>query len=266
MMNMALATAWRPRGEETRFQKLLPHLMKVYSWISVSFPPEVEPRILEFVGSLPGVTIRVTTHWSEGRHTALAAALDRPLDYLHYADFDRLLRWVETRQDEWLVSLKAIEDKDCLIHGRTMAAYTTHPQALVQTEVLSNRVVSSLLGQQIDVSAGSKGFSRLAVEYILEHSPPRRALGMDAEWPLLLHLAGIKVDYMEVDGLDWESADRYQEVAATQDGQQEAAEAYDGDPANWAARVRVANEIVQSALDVVERNRGLPLDMKTAGS
>jgi hypothetical protein len=104
----------------------------------------------------------------------------------------------------------------------------------------------------MDVSAGSKGFSRAAAEYILAHSTAGHALGTDAEWPLLAQRAGFVVDYLEVDGLDWESADRYQDQAADAESQRQAALNYDGDPQNWARRVDIAREIVDIGLKTIE--------------
>ena len=88
---------------------------------------------------------------------------------------------------------------------------------------------------------------------MIAHSPPGRALGMDAEWIVLLHRAGFAIDYVEVDGLDWESADQFAEQAANADAQRRAAESYDADPKHWARRVAVAMEIVQAGLDAAQR-------------
>jgi hypothetical protein len=248
-MNVALATAWRPRGEDRRFKKLLPELVEVYSFIAVSLPPDVDDRILEFSSTLSGVKTTVTRNWGEGRHACLEAALDGAVDAVHYVDFDRLLRWVETRPEEWKTSVLALEGKDCILFGRTAAAYATHPQALVQTEAISNRVVFHLLGMAVDASAGSKGFSRAAVDFLLAHSRPGRALGMDGEWPVLLQRAGYRVEYIEVDGLDWESADRYQDVPAGSERQSRTAAEYDRDASNWRHRAAVAEEIVAAGLE-----------------
>jgi hypothetical protein len=59
-----------------------------------------------------------------------------------------------------------------------------------------------------------------------------------------------------VDGLDWESADRYQEQAAKPDHQRLAAEQVDADPLSWEWRVRVAKEIVEVALEAAMRKLG----------
>jgi hypothetical protein len=140
-----------------------------------------------------------------------------------------------------------------LIIGRSPDSYQTHPQALVQTEAISNQVISSLLGQNLDVSAGSKGFSRQAAEFIVANCEPGHALGTDAEWPLTLKKGGFRVDFVMVEGLDWESADRYRQQAADSQSQKDAAQAYDADPENWARRVAVAEEIIRLGLESMDR-------------
>ena len=252
-MTIALATAWRPRGELTRFINLLPHLQNAYSGIAVSLPPEADEKVVKHLQELPPVKVVITPDWSSGRYLALQHALEIDCTHIQYADFDRLLRWIETRPQEWQQTLEIIQQHDCLIIGRSAASYQTHPQALIQTEAISNLVVSYLAGQAMDVSAGSKGFSREAAEYILANCEPGHALGTDAEWPLVLSRAGFQVNYVTVDGLDWESADRFQKTAADQHSQKKAAEDYDADPENWAKRVGVAMEIVQLGINTVGR-------------
>jgi len=248
-MTLALAAAWQPRGELARFQRLLPELGQVYDELVISLPPQPDPVLVEALrASNPRLTVAITNDWSWGRYTALQMALETHCNHIHYADFDRLLRWVETRPEEWQRTVSAIQEADCLLVGRTPAAYATHPQALVQTEAISNRVISHLLGRPVDVSAGSKGFSRAAAAYVIANTLPGHALGTDGEWPVLLQRAGFRVDYISVDGLDWESADRFQEQAANPYSQRQAAGAYDADPQNWQHRIAVAMEIVHCGL------------------
>ena len=171
---------------------------------------------------------------------------------------DRLLRWVETRPEEWRKVLSKIPEQDYLVIGRTQQAYRTHPKALIDTERLSNQVVSYLVGRDMDVSAGSKGFSRRAVEFILANTQPEHPLGADGEWTVLLHRAGFNIGYIEVDGLDWETADRYQDQAAGSELQIQMAEAYDRDADHWSERLRIANEIIQIGLESATRSIHLP--------
>lgn len=246
-MTTSLASSWRPRGELQRFKKHLALLNDAYAHIAISLPPVVDRETVRALEAL-GVYTTVTQDWSHGRHAALQRALESGADFVHYVDFDRLLHWVETRPNEWREVVAKIPTTECLIVGRTERAYQTHPQALVQTEAISNAVVSHLLGRKMDVSAGSKAFSRRAAVYLMAHSVPGRAIGTDSEWTLLLHRAGFRLDYVEVEGLEWESADHFSDEVADEIAQKRAAEAYDADPKHWARRVEIAMEIVQSAL------------------
>jgi hypothetical protein len=260
-MSVVLAVTWNPRGELPRFEQLLPQLQQVYTGLAISFPPVADPGVTQafLSGRYAGrsdLAVRVNQEWSAGRFMALSMGVQFQAESLHYADMDRLLRWAETRPQEWRQAVEAIQKVDCLVMGRTQAAYRTHPRSLILTEAISNRVVSHFLGQEMDVSAGSKGFSRRAAEYLASNTQPGKALGTDAEWPILLKRAGFRVDYLEVDGLDWESADRYQEQAANQDDQRLRAEEVDADPASWEWRARVADEIVQVALEAAHRKPG----------
>jgi hypothetical protein len=185
----------------------LSELFAVYSKIVIITPPmdnltTREAAQVEAINRITGLLIGQPENWSGGRYTALEVALQSNASHTQYADLDRLLRWIETRPDEWRQTLAKVMTCDCLIIGRTPSAYQTHPSALIQTEAISNQVVSSFLGRWMDVSAGSKGFSRRAAEYLITHTIPDHALGTDAEWPILLHRAGFQIDYVEVDGLD----------------------------------------------------------------
>jgi hypothetical protein len=114
-------------------------------------------------------------------------------------------------------------------------------------------VTSYLLGKEMDFSAGSKGFCQLAAKYLVSNCTPGHALGTDAEWPLSLHRAGFDIEFIEVDGLDWEIPDQYQSHAADSIRQQRKANEYDDDPVHWAQRVDVALEIVRVGLATIEK-------------
>lgn len=257
MAGLVLAATWNPRGEFERFTRLFPLLKSVYAALAVVLPPRTAPQEAEairgFAAQHPELSVALSPEWPGGRYWALQQAHGLSAEAIQYADMDRLLRWAETRPGEWQALAEEITRHDCLVIGRTPAAYATHPRALVHTEALSNRVISHLLGRCMDVSAGSKGFGRRAVACLLANCRPHRALGADGEWPVILRRAGFPVGYREVEGLDWESADRYQGQAADGAAQRRAAEAYDADPSHWARRVEVADEIITAGLEAFTR-------------
>jgi broad specificity phosphatase PhoE len=248
-MSIVLATTYHPRGEIGRLRRLLPELQAVYSRVIISLPATTRQDEEYAIRALPAVQAFVNEDWSHGRYNALKAALETNADAIHYADMDRLLRWVETSPDEWRATVDDIKTVDCLVIGRTAAAWNTHPRAMYDAELIINRTFSKLLGQEMDFGAGSKGFSRRAAEFLIASTAPGRALGADTEWPVLLYRAGFHVRGVLVNGLDWESADRYQDEAADAETQRRFAESYDEVAHNWAMRVRVTQEIVDAGID-----------------
>jgi hypothetical protein len=252
-MTLVLATTWQPRGELPRLERLQDHL-RLYDQAVIILPLESARHDVFQLNQIPGVKARmVRGDWSAGRHEALREAVDAGADFIHYADLDRWVRWAETRPDELEQTVAALSTADCLLINRTQAAHETHPQALFKSETLTNLAFSHLLGRPIDISPGSRGFSRKAAEFLLEHSPPGRVMGVDAEWPILLQQAGFTFAAVAVDGLDWESADQYQPQAADANRQREVAAAYDADAQHWNYRLDVALEIMQSGLDALIR-------------
>jgi len=109
-MTIALATAWNPRGELGRILKLLPVLQDAYSGVAISMPITTEADVVNQLQDLPQIETVMTPDWSWGRHLALEESLKFPGTHIQYADFDRLLRWVETRQDEWRQILQMIQE------------------------------------------------------------------------------------------------------------------------------------------------------------
>ena len=257
-MNITLAVSWYPRGELPRFIQLLPKLQEHYAQVVISFiPREGSTVIAEFeagrFASYRNLAFYINPAQASGRYMALKKALEYPADFIHYADMDRLLRWVETRPEEWQEMLSRIPEHEAIIFGRTASALQTHPQALISTERLSNQLVSHLLGTEMDVSAGSKSFSRRATQLLVEHGSQDNSIGTDAEWPILLKQAGFILAYIPVEGLDWETADHFREHAASVAQQRQAASNYDADPAHWQQRVEIAGKIIQAALQVSHR-------------
>ncbi len=248
-MSVALVTTYHPRGEIGRLRRLLPQLQAVYGSVFVSMPPSAKPDEVGAIQALPDTRILVNDAWQYGRYNALKAGVESGAAFIHYADMDRLLRWVETRPDEWRATVEQVRQADCLVIGRTAAAWETHPRAMYDAEQIINHTFSRLLGQEMDFGAGSKGFSRRAAEFLVTNATPGWALGADTEWPVLLYRAGFRVRGLLVDGLDWESADRYQDEAADTETQRRFAESYDEVVQNWAMRVQVTREIVEAGID-----------------
>jgi len=256
MKPVSLAMTYNPRGELPRLLRILPILQANYGGMVVVVPPDTAAEPVGALRERLGVGLVVSPEWSHGRYLALKGALALPGTHIQYADGDRLIRWVETRPAEWRRTVAMIPRHACLVIGRTEAAWDTHPATLRETERITTSLFSHILGQTLDISAGAKGFSREAAAFILAHSQPGRALGTDAEWVILAHRGGFPVAGVLVDGLDWETADRYQPTAADPARQYELRAAIDADPRRWAHRVAIANEIAQAGIEALGREIG----------
>jgi hypothetical protein len=210
---------------------------------------------------LLGVPFTYYEHFS-GRHAVLKLALEAGASHIQYIDMDRLVRWIELRPDELAAVARQVRTVDSLIIGRSEYANNTHSRTLTETERIPNLFFSHYFGQPMDFAAGSRGFSRRAAELVLNNSTSDSALWMDAGWAVLIKRAGYSWDYVVVEGLDWETADRYRDRAATREEQQALADEQDQDAHLWLMRARVAQEITRYGLLAMD----LPLTVTEATS
>jgi hypothetical protein len=250
-MSVVLACPWQPRGELSRFLRFFPRLQKIYAHFVIALS-EHDAAIETALDSL-GVRYAFYEDW-RGRHMVLRMGLETPADFIHYVDFDRLVRWVELRPDELEATVERLQKCDSLVIGRTPVAYATHSKTLIETEWLPNRFFSHWFGREMDFSAGSRGFSRRAAEFILRHSTDMNSLSMDIGWAVLVKRAGYSLDYIEVDGLDWETADRFRDRAADEKAQRELAEEIDAKPDSWKWRVKIAQELTHYGLEAITQS------------
>ncbi len=255
-VSVSLAATFNPRGEIPRLGRILPQLRSAYAHIAVIVPPHTRAQQIEALNELVPQGIGVSGDWSHGRRLSLEHALRSECTHVHYADTDRLIRWIETRPDEWRQAVRSVGRSECLVIGRSESAWETHPGSLRETERLTNTIFSHWLGEVLDLSAGSKGFSRSCARFILANSRPGRALGTDSEWVVLAHRGGFQISTLLVDGLDWETPDRYQSQAASGSRQRKVGAIFDADARNWEHRVRIANEILAAGLEALQRRLG----------
>ncbi len=254
-MRVALTCTWRPHGELPRLLRALPRLRELYSHLIVALI-DAEDSVYRALADQPGLLLVRPPDGAHSRMAALNIAGNTEADFVHYCDMDRLLRWNETYPDELRAAIEAITRTDCLVLGRTAAAFATHPQAMQTTESLINEVASHLLEQTVDICAGAKGLSRPLLQFLLTHAPVE-GWG-DVSWAVLARRGGFSVTSFAAQGLDYETADRHQSSAAGAGAQRCLAASIDGDPLAWSLRVRVAREILAEGLLAQIRSLDMP--------
>ncbi|MFH0850493.1 MAG: hypothetical protein V1924_06095 [Candidatus Bathyarchaeota archaeon] len=185
-------------------------------------------------------------HITDSRRRVLRASLERGSDFTHLVDMDRALHWALSCPEELRKVTSIIPDHDFLILGRTRRAMDTHPRNQTETEALANKVFSLILGRDMDITAASRGISREAAETILRYSRGR-FFDSDSEWPIILHCEGFELGYMEVEGLEWETQLKRNEMTLPDGRQVDPKEYYEASPESWVYRLMLAHGIARAA-------------------
>lgn len=141
---------------------------------------------------------------------ALRLAIHKDVGYVFYCDFDRLLHWAKVYPDELARVASLNGQHDFLILGRTPRAFMGHPETQRKTEYIANLLGSRILGfkDTIDIiSACWRMSTKLALILVETHC--ENSYGFYCEWPIQAWQLARKPGYLEVDGLEWETPDKY---------------------------------------------------------
>lgn len=248
MMRIGLATTHHdPEGRlYEQMVRLLPTLQELYGGVVVRATAATQARSLD---ALRAAGARVAVSGSEadgmqrvglGRRQAIADALALECDNFHLCDFDRVLHWVEFHREELVAVLDWLPTYDFVVLGRTEGAFNSHPRIQRDTERIINFVYAQVSGDSWDVTAASRGLSRRVAELLVAQSSDD-TIGNDCTWPLLLRkVGGLTLGYWPVDGLEFETADRYPAEVAQAGGVDAWKAQLDADPQAWERRLEMA--------------------------
>lgn len=253
MQPWLVATYHDPDGRlYDHISRSLPFLQQAFAGVAVRATDAADARAVELLRT-NGVHVRIGdtgesvagAKIGRARREALALALDSGAEAALYSDFDRALHWAEFYPDEMLHAGDFMTGSDFTIFGRTPRAFATHPRIQVDTEAIINRVFTAVSGQLWDITAGARGISRRAALSILAGCDDPY-ISTDATWPLhLMAHGGFTFGYLETEGMEFETADRYPDEIASAGGELLWMAQLDADPRLWlgrldAARVEVA--------------------------
>lgn len=254
MIPLALiATLHDPEGRQARLlEPLAASLEATFPAIMISATPGSAPAGVKRLRELGATVFQegVPEGWhliGRARRQLLEVALTQGHRQMLLCDFDRLLHWMDVAPEELPAVAEQVHRHDFLVLGRTPAAFDSHPAVQRETERLANHVFAQVTGLRWDITGGARGLSAAAAEYLVRHSRVD-SLGVDAEWPILLRRAGLHVGYLEVDGLSFETADRFADLIATCGGYGAWLAAHVNTPAGWVHRLGLAHEIARAAV------------------
>jgi hypothetical protein len=235
--------------------RALPTLTRVFAGLALQVTHASQARSVALLGSA-GALVRQAAQAEPTSLAQLGAArriaielaltLDTPMVLL--CDFDRALHWAERYPDELAHIVARASGQDFVVLGRTERAFVSHPRIQRDTEAIINRVFASLSGREWDVTAAARAISRRAAQAILDGCPDQ-SIGVDMTWPLFLGRAGgFAIDYIETEGLEFETADRYADEVAQAGGLAQWIARLDADPRRWVERLEVARVEIAAAL------------------
>ncbi len=222
----------------------LPRLARVYERVQVACSPPTDRGVRALLaahdadaGSPPANT-RGPLY-----RLALRRALAGDVARVHYLDFDRALHWIARRPAELADMLTRARRRDALLVGRTPRAHASHHEALVATETVAADAFAARLALEgrVDFLVPSFVLTRPLAEKFVARSRARDN-AMYGEWVALLAGLDVPLAYVECDGLDWETPDRYR--ADVRRVGLAAWRCAMSTPAEWAMRRKMAREFV----------------------
>jgi hypothetical protein len=201
-------------------------------------------------------TVTPTLHGPQigrARRSAIALALQLDCAHVMYCDSDRILHWVAHHPQELGHVVSQLGGHDLTVVGRTRRAFESHPRTQRDTEAIINHVFHLVSGQAWDVAGAARGLSRPAVEAVVAGCPDEE-ISTDVSWPLFLQRAGVfSLAYLEAEGLEFETADRYGDEVAAAGGLLPWVERIERDPRQWVYRLEMARVEVQAVLAYDQR-------------
>lgn len=133
-----------------------------------------------------------------------------PNNKIFYVDFDRLVHWVLEYPDEVENILQEHSGYDYLHIGRSKRAFDSHPETQKNTETIINRIGSETLGfdDEKDLISVCFIFTKTLCQKVLSLEN-KTSTGFYGTWPLIFWNNALTKNYIEVEGLEWETPDRF---------------------------------------------------------
>jgi len=235
----------------------LPLIKKFFSIKVICCTPSTSEEVLNFLRNedfkvLINDNLRQIDTYKLALTTALEYITSAENQRIFYIDFDRLIHWIINYPDEIRNLLKNV-DVDNLHIGRTSRAFKTHPLTQIATERIANEFGSKILGFKDikDLISACNVFTKELGERLVKVNNTTAA-GFYCSWPVYLWKWAKKKRYIEVEGQEWETPDRFQKEIE-QIGYERWLEQFQN-PVEWNKRVEMLQEYLFELFEISEFN------------
>lgn len=232
----------------------LPLLKTLFKQVIIVLTPSMDQESVSF---LEGRGFIVSRCSSDSRVETYKLAYKKGLEHIEnekierimYIDFDRLVHWINYYPDELQKLLSEIE-VDYLHIGRTLRAFDSHPNTQKETEIIVNEFGSSILefNKTLDIISVCYIMTKELVVKILSLKN-NTDYGFYSTWPIFLWNWATSKKYIEVEGLEWETPDRFKEEIEKISYQKWLNQFQD--PLEWRNRVNLLHHCLIELLDLI---------------
>ncbi|MHA1147930.1 MAG: hypothetical protein ACTSR8_06760 [Promethearchaeota archaeon] len=229
-------------------EKALPFIREHIGNIIISCTSETHGNVLSFLEqngfkvSLSDNDDRIATYLNAIK-LAISEIKDRDSQRILYIDFDRLIHWINNYPEELKKTFEEAAKNELLHIGRTPNAFKTHPNTQTDTEHIVNYLGSQALSlnKVQDLISVCYSFTFSLADLIL-NKKYFTEMGFYIAWPVILWDHAQNKKYIEVEGLEWETPDRFTEEI-NQLGYSKWLEQFQT-AEEWKKRVRLLDECV----------------------
>ncbi len=222
-----------------------PIIKQMFKTSHVIVTPLTNPKIIKTLKNLEFETSMGYKNTFDTYKKALKSALNSNQELIFYCDFDRILHWAKTHPNELKNILNSYLDYDFLLLARTSRAFNTHPKTQIKTEEIINQIASKASGFTItkDIISACWRFTPRLVEKLLQLQI-ENTNGFYCEWPIVAWRQAQNPKYLEVEGLEWETPDRYPKEIKDK-GYKRWLQEFQT-PQEWEKRIKILKDAIQS--------------------
>lgn len=231
-------------------RRLTGSLPAIFNPITVRISPETDRKVLDELREQGVKASYGSKNVVDTYKGALIDALKEGSGHIFYCDYDRVLHWFNKYPDELAQINKATRNHDFTLIGRTERAFRTHPQTQRKTEYIANLVGSKILRfeETRDIIGACWNLSTQLAETLVRVSSDS-TYGFYCEWPTIAWQSARSPGYLEVEGLEWETPDRFQKEIG-KIGYDEWLAKFQTQ-AEWERRIKVMEDSISSLLKYI---------------
>ena len=211
----------------------------------VAYTPNTHPSVVKELNDEGYQTLKAGDTVASTYQTALKQPIRKDPERILYCDFDRALHWIQAYPEEFKQLSTINSDHDFILIGRTQRAFDTHPETQTMTEGIGNMVASKILGfsKTRDI-LGTTWILTRELATLVTNRKSSNAFGFYTDWPMTFWRSAKNPSYIEMEGLEWETTDRYKEEIRTQ-GFENWKTRFQT-PQEWVKRTKMLRDFIES--------------------